>query len=295
MQDCAKGWPFSDTEFVLPRTSGAIVIACQHSRSEKITAPLRIGRASGGPTRIRVGLAGWSNPPSKRAKREPAQTHLSYYAAHFSCVEINSSFYRPHRNATYARWRDQTPEAFRFSVKMPRSITHESHLKRCANDVARFYGEIAFLQPKLSAVLVQLPPSLEFNGRSARAFFNNVPRKRGTTVVCEPRHASWFTRAADDALRDAGVSRVAADPARGPGAEAPGGVRRFAYFRWHGSPRLYYSKYSDTQLAIFAAAVANSKATEIWCVFDNTARYAAWDDALHFMTVLQRRLKIEKG
>jgi len=177
---------------------------------------------------------------------------------------------------------------------MPRSITHESHLKRCAADVARFYEEIAYLQPKLSAVLVQLPPSLEFTGRTVRAFFKNVPRKRGTNVVCEPRHASWFTRAADDALREAGVSRVAADPARCPGAEAPGGVRRFAYFRWHGSPRLYYSKYSVTQLATFAAAVMNTKATETWCVFDNTARYAAWDDALHFMTELQRRLKIEK-
>jgi uncharacterized protein YecE (DUF72 family) len=240
------------------------------------------------PARIRVGLAGWSNPPTKRAERASTQTHLSYYAAHFSCVEINSSFYRPHRNATYARWRDETPAPFGFSVKMPRSITHESHLKRCAGDVARFYGEIAYLQPKLSAVLVQLPPSLEFNGRTVRAFFKHVPRKRGTNVVCEPRHASWFTRAADDALREAGVSRVAADPARCPGAEVPGGMRRFAYFRWHGSPRLYYSKYSESQLAIFAAAVMRAKAAETWCVFDNTARYAAWDDALHFMTELQR-------
>jgi uncharacterized protein YecE (DUF72 family) len=82
--------------------------------------------------RIRVGLAGWSNPPAKRFERDPDQTHLSYYAAHFSCVEINSSFYRTHQSATYARWRDETPAPFRFSVKMPRSVTHESHLKRCA-------------------------------------------------------------------------------------------------------------------------------------------------------------------
>jgi uncharacterized protein YecE (DUF72 family) len=238
-------------------------------------------------TRIRIGLAGWSNPPAKRLERDSGQTHLSFYAAHFSCVEINSSFYRTHQSATYARWRDETPAAFRFTVKMPRSITHESHLKRCATEVERFYEGIIALQPKLSAVLVQLPPSLEFNRRTVRTFFSSLPRLRGTKVVCEPRHPSWFTSAAESTLRDAGVSRVAADPARCPGADVPGGVHRFAYFRWHGSPRLYYSKYSEAQLAIFSATVRKAKATETWCVFDNTARYAAWDDALKFMAALR--------
>jgi uncharacterized protein YecE (DUF72 family) len=237
--------------------------------------------------RIRVGLAGWSNPPEKRVERDSDQTHLAYYAAHFSCVEINSSFYRPHQSATYARWRDETPAPFRFSVKMPRSVTHESHLKRCAAEVSRFYEDIAALQPKLTAVLVQLPPSLEFNRRAVRTFFNSVPRLRGTKVVCEPRHSSWFTSSVESLLRDIGVSRVAADPVRCSGAEVPGGARRFAYFRWHGSPHLYYSKYSRAQLAAFAATVKRAKATDTWCVFDNTARHAAWDDALTFIAALQ--------
>jgi uncharacterized protein YecE (DUF72 family) len=156
-------------------------------------------------------------------------------------------------------------------------------------EVARFYESIAALQPKLAAVLVQLPPSLEFNGRTFAAFVDSVPRLRGTNVVCEPRHPSWFTGAAERAMREAAVSRVAADPVRCAGADAPGGARGFAYFRWHGAPHLYYSKYSQPQLAAFAAAVRNSKATEIWCVFDNTARHAAWDDALQFMAVLRSR------
>jgi uncharacterized protein YecE (DUF72 family) len=233
-----------------------------------------------GAPQIQIGLAGWSNPPDKRDVRMHLQTHLSYYAQHFSCVEINSSFYRPHQERTYSKWREDTPAAFRFSVKMPQSITHEARLKRCAADVARFYQEIENLQPKLSAVLVQLPPSLEFNSRSVRAFFSKLPTHRGTRVVCEPRHSSWFTRTADIVLREAGVARVAADPPRHAGGERPGGRRQFAYFRWHGSPRLYYSKYSDEQLGRFASIVASTKAREIWCVFDNTARHAAWDDAL---------------
>jgi uncharacterized protein YecE (DUF72 family) len=241
------------------------------------------------PTRIRVGLAGWSNPPEKRAERNAAQSHLAFYAGHFSCVEINSSFYRPHRSATYARWRDETPAAFRFSVKMPRSVTHESHLKRCGAEVERFYGDIRALQPKLAVVLVQLPPSLEFNGRTARSFFKSMPQLRGTKLVCEPRHPSWFTNAAEGVLRDAGVSRVAADPARCPGADVASGARRFAYFRWHGSPHLYYSKYSEARLAAFATTVRKAKASETWCVFDNTAGHAAWDDALKFMAALRSR------
>jgi uncharacterized protein YecE (DUF72 family) len=103
----------------------------------------------------------------------------------------------------------------------------------------------------------------------------------------EPRHPSWFTSAAESALRGAAVSRVVADPVRCPRAEAPGGVRRFAYFRWHGSPRLYCSKYSDAQLAIFAATVRKANARDTWCIFDNTARHAAWDDALQFSNALR--------
>ncbi len=220
---------------------------------------------------VRIGLAGWSNPPGKCSDRKAEQSHLSYYAQHFSCVEINSSFYRTHKAATYARWRDETPEKFRFSVKMPKTITHESRLKRCAGEADRFYDDIAHLQPKLAVVLIQLPPGLEFESRSVRAFLRRAPCLPGTVVVCEPRHASWFTQAADGLLMDHGVSRVAADPARFAGAELPAGMRRFAYFRWHGSPHMYYSKYTGGQIESFAAVVRRTPASEAWCVFDNTA------------------------
>jgi uncharacterized protein YecE (DUF72 family) len=239
-------------------------------------------------SRVRVGVAGWGNPPAKQTERDPGQTHLSYYAAHFSCVEINSSFYRPHQASTYARWRDETPPHFCFSVKMPRSITHESRLKCCIAEVARFCEAIGHLQPKLGAILVQLPPSLEYDARAVRSFFRNLPRPGHTPVVCEPRHGSWFTTSVDAVLLELGVARVAADPARHPAAHSPGGARRFAYFRWHGTPHLYYSKYADARIAEFADRVLGCEANDAWCVFDNTARHAAWDDALQLMSLLRR-------
>ena len=235
-----------------------------------------------------MGIAGWTNPPAQRGDREAGLTHLAYYADHFSCVEINSSFYRPHQAATYARWRDSTPAQFRFSVKVPRSITHESRLRRTASEVSRFYDDIACLQPKLAAVLVQLPPSLEFSPAVVRSFFQQVTGLRRGAVTCEPRHASWFSKRADDALRRMEVTRVAADPARWAGSDVPGGAQRFAYFRWHGAPRMYYSQYSETQLAAFAAKVTTADARDAWCIFDNTARYAAWDDALRFIALIRR-------
>lgn len=222
----------------------------------------------------------------KGSERGADQSHLAYYADHFSCVEINSSFHRPHRAATYARWRDATPAQFRFSVKMPRSITHESRLRRAASEVSRFCDEIGHLQPKLAAVLVQLPPSLEFSAAMVRSFFQGVTRLRRATVACEPRHASWFSKKADEALRRMDVSRVAADPSRWQGSEVPGGAQRFAYFRWHGAPRMYYSQYSEARLAEFAARVQMVDAGDAWCIFDNTARYAAWDDALRFIGLI---------
>lgn len=232
-------------------------------------------------------MAGWSNPPAKRSERELEQSHLSFYAARFSCVEINSSFYREHQSTTYRRWREETPPRFGFSVKMPRSITHESALYGCVAEVRRFYEGICALQPKLAAVLVQLPPSLEFDARTARNFFRCIPHLTETKVVCEPRHPTWFTDAADDLLREANVSRVSADPVRSPAAEMPAGADQFAYFRWHGAPYKYYSSYSDIRLAAFSEVVSSLSALDTWCIFDNTARHAAWDDAFRFKAMVE--------
>ena len=236
---------------------------------------------------IRIGLAGWSNPPSHKARRPSSQSHLEYYAEHFGCVEINTSFYRPHRPSTYAAWALATPRTFRFSVKMPRSITHDSGLRGTSRDMTQFFSEIEALKRKLRVVLIQLPPALEFEPRVARAFFRSIPCLSGVTLVCEPRHASWFTDTAERLLAEWTVARVAADPLRAAGAGSPGGDPTLAYYRWHGSPRLYYSSYSDDQLDGFAEEVRRRGRRPTWCIFDNTARHAAWDNALAFVSRLK--------
>lgn len=170
---------------------------------------------------------------------------------------------------------------------MPGSITHESALRGTSREMKQFFSGIEHLQPKLGVVLIQLPGTLEFQRRLAGAFFRSVPRLPTVELVCEPRHASWFSAAADAQLGESNVARVAADPARAMNAGLPGGADGFAYFRWHGSPQMYYSSYSRVQLEAFAQVVGGRRGPA-WCVFDNTARYAAWDNASSFARLLKK-------
>jgi uncharacterized protein YecE (DUF72 family) len=109
--------------------------------------------------RIYVGTAAWAIPKASQDAFPTEGSHLVRYANRFDSVEINSSFYRPHRLSTYQRWADDVPDHFRFAVKMPKTITHEGRLRNVADPLQRFLGEIAGLGGKLGPVLIQLPPA----------------------------------------------------------------------------------------------------------------------------------------
>ncbi|RZI92162.1 MAG: DUF72 domain-containing protein, partial [Rubrivivax sp.] len=117
-------------------------------------------------------------------------------------VEINSSSYRPHRPQTYERWAASTPEHFRFAVKCPKQITHEARLEGAKELLTSFAGEASALGEKWAVLLVQLPPSLHFDGRVAGRFFKQLRAAFAGAIVCEPRHLSWFTPEAEERLRD---------------------------------------------------------------------------------------------
>jgi uncharacterized protein YecE (DUF72 family) len=230
----------------------------------------------------RIGIAGWAIPREQRRFMTDEGSHLERYARRFAAVEINSSFYRPHRRTTYERWSDCVPNDFRFSVKVPKIITHELRLRRCRAPLSRFLDEVGGLREKLSVLLVQLPPSLEFAHRSFKNFFAQIRSGTRAHVVCEPRHASWFDPKVGSALERWHISRVAADPSPAVTGEKPGGNRDLIYFRLHGSPRMYYSKYDLARLSELSAQMKEHLAAErsVWCIFDNTAEFAAWDNAL---------------
>ncbi len=238
--------------------------------------------------RIIVGTAGWSVPRAYAARFAGGGSHLERYARVLPGVEIDSSFYRPHRRDTYARWRASVPPGFRFAVKMPRTISHVARLKGARAPLDAFLAEVAGLGRARGPLLLQLPPSLAYEARTAGAFFALLRRRYRGPVVCEPRHASWFEPEANALLARLRIARVAADPPVVAGALEPGGWPRLVYYRLHGSPRLYYSSYPEPFLQDLAARLRTAaRRASVWCIFDNTAAGAALGDALRLLDLLR--------
>ena len=230
---------------------------------------------------VRIGTAGWSIPAQYAAAFAQVGPHLERYARRLGAVEINSSFYRPHLPRTYQRWAGTVPEDFRFAVKVPREITHTRRLVAVEQPLTQFVSEAVMLGPKLGPLLLQLPPSLLFEEETADAFFRQFRSRFGGLVVCEPRHATWFTDEVDALLSRFQVARVAADPACVPRAAAPGGWPALVYYRLHGSPEIYHSAYGAEYVADLGKRIARRPVdAEAWCIFDNTARGEAANDAL---------------
>lgn len=240
--------------------------------------------------RLRVGCAGWSIATAHQPLFGEGDSMLERYATRFDAVEINSSFHRPHQHRTYERWAAAVPRHFRFAVKLPRQISHEAQLHRSGPLLDTFLEQADGLGSKLSVLLLQLPPSLALDARMAATFFGVLRRRWSGAVACEPRHASWFGEAAGSLLQRHRIARVAADPALHPGAGSPGGASSLRYWRWHGSPRVYYSPYADGALQTLATQVTSTSRarTEAWVIFDNTAHGHAAPDALRLCRLIQK-------
>ncbi len=239
------------------------------------------------PGRIFIGTAGWSIPRPSAHRFTEAGTHLQRYAQVFSCAEINTSFHGPHAATTYARWSAATPPSFRFAVKVPRAISHEAKLRQARPALERFLEQTSGLEYKRGALLLQLPPSLEFDRRVVARFLDLLRALYDGTVVCEPRHATWFTAAAEAVLIHHRVARVAADPPPVAGAGVVGAWPDTVYLRMHGSPRKYWSRYSTAAIQDLAAALRQaSSVSDAWCVFDNTASGAALENAYELHRLL---------
>jgi len=174
------------------------------------------------------------------------------------------------------------PEDFKFSVKLPEEITHDRGLVGCDEILKVFAAETAGLGSKLGTWLIQLPPKLAFDAKTFDSFFDLVNGCSDAMVAVEPRNATWFTEEVESRLIERRIARVAADPARVSGSGEPGGWRGLAYFRWHGSPRMYYSDYDRQALFSLGRRLesARLRGAETWCIFDNTAAGAALGNAL---------------
>jgi uncharacterized protein YecE (DUF72 family) len=244
------------------------------------------------PRTIRIGTAGWTLPRA-HAHHFPAEgSHLERCSHGFNCVEVNSSFHRPHQQKTWERWATCTPPDFRFSVKIPKAITHTAQLANCGQLLHDFFQQISALGDKLGPLLVQLPPKLQYDEAIAHEFFTTLRElhpheEHKGFIALEPRNATWFTTAANRLLRSFHIARVAADPPKAsPLAGTPGGWNGLCYWRLHGQPRTYYSAYDSPFLERLAKQIRESTCPECWVIFDNTAIGHATGNALELKRLL---------
>jgi uncharacterized protein YecE (DUF72 family) len=269
-------------------------------RQLNLFAPDSGATESQGPDRLAsssllVGCAGWSLASAVQPSFPSYGTHLERYSQVFSAVEINSSFYRQHRAATYARWRDSVSDGFRFSVKVPRTVTHRLHLQNADADMLEFLEAVEYLNYKLGCLLVQLPPDLGFDPIIARDFFCRLRSRVAVDIACEPRHASWGALEADELFSQFNIVRVFADPQvvspRASGSHPD--IGNTVYIRLHGNPEIYHSPYSNEFLQRLASEVAEHarQGRRAWCIFDNTASGAAVPNALHLVKCIDALAK----
>ena len=219
-----------------------------------------------------IGTSGWHYEhwrglfyPEELAKPK----WLTFYTQHFSTVELNNSFYRlPSENA-FANWRESSSEGFIFAVKVSRFITHIKRLKNVEEPLQNFLERADLLRDKLGPLLYQLPPNMKRHDERLENFLAMLPRRY--RHVFEFRHESWFDDGIFNILKKYNAGWCVFDM---PDFTCPVvATADFAYVRVHGSTGLYWSNYSDEELACWAEKIRklgeNLKAVYIY--FNNDA------------------------
>ncbi len=202
---------------------------------------------------IRVGTSGYSYKEWKGPfypKDLPAKGYLAYYAARFSTVEINNTFYRMPTDKLVASWASEVPEGFVFALKAPQRITHITKLAEGGegSPAAAFVRVAGSLGPRLGPLLFQLPPFLRKDVPRLRAFLEKAsPETKALRFAFEFRHASWFDDEVWAVLRAHGASLCVAE---GETLESP----LVATADW-GYVRLRRDAYPDDVLATWAAKI----------------------------------------
>ena len=198
---------------------------------------------------IHIGTSGWSYDHWHGVLYPPGvapRDRLAHYTGAFGTVELNASFYRWPREASFRSWRRRLPDGFHFSVKAPRGLTHAKRLYAPEVWVQRIAAGWHELGPRRAVLLVQLPPDQARDDARLGYFLGLLPP--WMRVAVELRHPSWNDEAVFGMLERHGVASCVMSGAGLPcvlRATAP-----FVYVRLHGPDHdhLYAGSYSDADL-----------------------------------------------
>ena len=226
---------------------------------------------------IRIGIGGWTYEPWRNNFYPEGLAHareLEYASRRLGAIEINGTFYGSQKPASFAKWRDETPDDFMFSLKAVRYATQRKLLAEAGDSVQRFIDSgIAELRHKLGPILWQFAPQMPFKPERFEAFFEQLPhdtdaaaalaahhdqrvagrtslqpaRKRALRHAVEIRHESFNDPAFVALLRRHRIALVVADTA-GKWPLLEDLTSDFVYVRLHGDKQLYASGYGDAAL-----------------------------------------------
>ena len=213
---------------------------------------------------------------------------LAFYAKHYDTVEINATFYRHFPSQVFARWHDETPEKFRFTLKGPRVVTHVKRLNGINDDLDQFFDSSQALGSKLAVVLWQFPFSFKYDSGETTAAFTYFVQQLPSIVkhVVEFRHNSWFKENVYALLDTNGVGFVINDLSRFPAAEVVTG--KVVYIRFHGPTKLYASSYSMQALQIWAIKIKEwLQHYDIYSYFNNDYGGRALKNSTELRTLIE--------
>ena len=228
-------------------------------------------------------LQNFYSPETKSAER------LDAYARVFSTVEINSTFYHQPRTTTIQKWLMQVPADFVFAFKVFQGVTHRPFTLEA---LQKWFGPFAFLQDATvrHVMLFQYPASHKYDREQFEQLLAHLPPY--FRYAFEFRHPTWFTQEVYSSIANHDATIVWSDaPLNQYGApmwpkvylqDAP-----FAYLRFHGSQKLYYSSYTDKELQAAAELVRLKGAAgkDVFAYFNNDAQAHAAENARRFLTM----------
>ena len=230
-------------------------------------------------SKIFVGTSGFSYPHWRGIfypENLPQKDWFLYYTKHFDTVELNVSFYRLPRREIFEGWRRRAGDKFVFAVKGWRMITHIRKLKKCQEEIKRFFEAANGLKSK-DMILWQLPPSLKFDSFLLVDFLAMLPK--GWRHAFEFRHPSWGDEKTWEILRKYKAAAVFQDFPDWPIFEEV--TADFVYLRFHGKESLYSSCYTEKELKDWAKKIKNwqKQGWDVYAYFNNDALGYAIENA----------------
>jgi uncharacterized protein YecE (DUF72 family) len=240
---------------------------------------------------IHIGTSGWSYdhwdgvlyPPGT-----PPRDRLAHYVRAFDTVELNASFYRWPRDATFRGWQRRLPDGFALSVKAPRGLTHAKRLYAPEVWIERIAASWHELGDRRAVLLVQLAPGQPRDDARLEYFLERLPPWIRTAV--ELRHPSWNDDAVFALLERHGAAYCVMSGAHLPcllRATAP-----FVYVRLHGPDHdhLYGGSYSDADLRWWADRIREWDAggRDVFAYFNNDGAGNAVRNATTLRRLLDR-------